>query len=343
MYILEEYLYNQLEYIKNDWEKLSKGYDMTFYQSYDWYYMLRNYLLKDNFLHKNVFYVCRNEKKDAVLIAPLWVLHHSVFWPFNRKGIYILGRDGSSDYLNFIYNDFNPEVIDFLLHELSKKYHINHFKFEQLKEATALYNYIITKKVVRNHPLISVSLDLPDSEEEYLSILSKSTKQNLRTANNRLKKDKLFFEYVLDDYDVDKTICLQLKNSRLDKKNYEPDWRKRIKNWFFKTLTIKFPDYIPFLTEADTHIMSVYCEGQLAAFFNYGIDPYRKVINIMTAGTNEAFARYSPGMLLMFEFIKRTISHHKEIKNIDFTRGNEYYKYALGGKNHIIHSLRFTL
>ena len=55
----------------------------------------------------------------------------------------------------------------------------------------------------------------------------------------------------------------------------------------------------------------------------------------MAVGTDESFARYSPGMLLMLEFIKEQISL-KEMNVVDFTRGNEFYKYALGGKDHFI-------
>lgn len=343
MYTLEIYNYNQIDCLKDEWEILYKGGDMTFYQSYEWYQMLRSYSLKDNLLHENIFAVCRNEQKEIVILAPLWILRHSLFWPFNRKGVYLLGREGASDYLNLIYKELHQEALEFLLKELSKKYHIHTFKFELLKEDTFLYELIQKKKIVRDHPLISVSLNLPASEELYLKMLSKSSKQNLRTANNRLKKDNKELVYVLDDLAVDKTMCLAIKNSRLKKKNYEPNKMKAIRNWVFKTLTIKYPNYNPFQTYDGSHIMSAYCNGELAAFFNYGIDPYRKCINIMTAGTNEAYARYSPGMLLMFEFIKYTINYNNDIEVIDFTRGNEYYKYALGGQNHIIHSVRFII
>ena len=342
MYTIEIYHYNQIDCLKNDWERLYKGSDMTYYQSYEWYQMLHSYSLKDNFLHENIFAVCRNEQKEIEIIAPLWVLRHSLFWPFNRKGVYLLGREGSSDYLNLIYKDFNIEAFNFILQELSKKYHVHTFKFELLKEGTSLYDFIQKKNIVRDHRLISVSLNLPSSEEFYLKMLSKSSKQNLRTANNRLKKDNKKLEFLLDDLTVDKSVCLIIKNSRLKKKNYEPNIIKAIKNWIFKKITIRFPNYNPFLTEVDSHIMSAYCDGELAAFFNYGIDPYRKCIIIMTAGTNELYARYSPGMLLMYEFIKYTINNNNDIKVIDFTRGNEHYKYALGGQNHIIHSIRFT-
>ena len=343
MYTIEIYHYNQIDCLKNDWERLYKGCDMTYYQSFEWYQMLRSYSLKNNFLHENIFAVCRNELKEIEIIAPLWVLRHSLFWPFNRKGVYLLGREGASDYLNLIYKEFHQEAMDFLMQELSRKYHLHTFKFELLKENTSLYDYIKKIGIIRDHRLISVSLNLPTSEDLYLKMLSKSSRQNLRTANNRLKKDGKQIVYILDDLDVDKSLCLAIKNSRLKQKNYEPNKIKAIKNWIFKKLRISFPNYVPFQTDKNSHIMSAYCNGELAAFFNYGIDPYRKCVNIMTAGTNEVFARYSPGMLLMYEFIKHTMKNSYDISIIDFTRGDEHYKYALGGDNHIIHSVRFSI
>ena len=343
MYIFEEYHYNQLAQIKGDWERLQKGHDMTIYQSYDWYHMLQSYSLRDSFLHINSFAVCRNEKKEAIIIAPLWILRYSLWWPFNRKGFYFLGREASSDYLNMIYKDFNPEALDFLLQQLSKKYNLHTFKFELVREDSALYNYLLKKNIIRDHRLISVALHLPDSEDEYKKMLSKSSKQNLRTANNRLQKDEKTILFKLDDSIVNKDNCLKIKNSRLEKKSYEPDLKRRIKKWLFKKLSIQFPKYVPFLTDAETYIMSAYCEGNLAAFFNYAIDYNSKSVIILTAGTNEDYARYSPGMLLMFEFIKHTISNDNDIKVIDFTRGNEHYKYALGGENNILHSIRFII
>jgi len=343
MYIFEEYHYNQLDCLKDDWIKLSKGKDMSIYQSYEWYQMLRSYSLADNHLHTNIFVVCRNKNREALLIAPLWILRHSLWWPFNRKGAYLLGREGSSDYLNIIYNEFYPEALDFVIQQIKVKYKIKNFKFELIREDTSLYSYLLKKNIVRDHRLISVGLELPETYEEYLSTLSKSAKQNLRTANNRIIKDGKSLKFILDDLNVDRNVCIDIKASRIKKKNYEPHWGKRIKRNVYNFFRIKFPEYVPFLTSADTHIMSIYCDGNLAAFFNYGINTNNKNVYIMTAGTNEEFARYSPGILLMNEYIKYAITHKDLIKVIDFTRGDEKYKYVLGGKNHIIHSIRLTI
>ena len=82
--------------------------------------------------------------------------------------------------------------------------------------------------------------------------------------------------------------------------------------------------------------------GKLWAFFNYGYDPDGTCIRVMAAGTNLDFAYYSPGMLLMYNFILKVIQEGK-IKEIDFTRGDEKYKFSLGGQQRLIHTIKFKI
>ena len=81
-------------------------------------------------------------------------------------------------------------------------------------------------------------------------------------------------------------------------------------------------------------------EGHLRAFFNYGYDSDGQCIRVMTAGTDLDFARYSPGVLLMYNFILNAIEAG-QIKEIDFTRGDEKYKFSLGGQQRTIHTVKF--
>ena len=107
-------------------------------------------------------------------------------------------------------------------------------------------------------------------------------------------------------------------------------------------MEIDFPAYLPFYADKDSHFMTAYINDELAAFFNYAFDVNHSEILLMAVGTNEKFVRYSPGVLLIYEYITSQIES-KKIRTLDFTRGNEPYKYHLGGSNHLIHSLEFSL
>ena len=83
-------------------------------------------------------------------------------------------------------------------------------------------------------------------------------------------------------------------------------------------------------------------EGNLRAFFNYGFDPNGKCIRVMAAGTDLDYARYSPGILLMYNFILKAIEEGT-LSEIDFTRGDEKYKFALGGQKKLNHNIKFRI
>ena len=88
--------------------------------------------------------------------------------------------------------------------------------------------------------------------------------------------------------------------------------------------------------------MAAYINGELAAYFNYGLDKYHKRVVLMAVGTNEKYGWYSPGMLLIYEYILKQLDN-ADIEVVDFTRGNEKYKYSLGGKEHFNHHLAFKV
>lgn len=275
---------------------------------------------------------------DIVMIAPLFILKHDYLF-FNKKGVYLLGRTGWSDYLNLVYSSFDKDAFDFLLSKIKDKYNVKVFFFEQLPVTSALFEYVIKKKSTIMGVQKCVALELPETEEEYMKTLSKNSRQNLRTAQNRLTKDELNLDFVFDDKILDRHECEILRESRLGKKNYEPNLWKRFYHFMGRKIKIRFKWYLPFYEDKESKIMTAYENGQLKAFFNYGWDYAHKTIVVMAAGTDEKFARYSPGMLLMFAFIKERIKA-KDLNVLDFTRGNEKYKHALGGREHLLYHIK---
>ena len=62
----------------------------------------------------------------------------------------------------------------------------------------------------------------------------------------------------------------------------------------------------------------------------------------MAAGVNIDYSRYSPGIVSLNAFIKNLIEFDN-VDEIDFTRGNEPYKYAVGGTEHFIETISFKI
>ncbi len=333
---------NRLKEIETDWKSLESGLDMTLFQSFDWNYLLfEHYVPQDSPFFESLYTIVKQDNKIQI-IAPLWITKKT-FNYINKKGLYILGRDSYSDYLNIIYKDFNSDLISFLLEDIRNRYKLNHFYFEQIRENSIIYQYLSNSYKIENEKKEPcVSLRLPQTVDDYHKNLSKHSRQNLRTAKNRLSKDNKLIEFNMDDLHVDKKRCIEIRESKLSVQYQRIPYIKRLKYRFVNKHRFHFPRFSPITDFKLSKFMTAYIDGDLCAFFNYAYDEPHKRIVIMAAGTDLTFARYSPGMLLMYNFIKQCIQEGS-YEEIDFTRGDEPYKFALGGELNYNCSFRITL
>jgi len=72
----------------------------------------------------------------------------------------------------------------------------------------------------------------------------------------------------------------------------------------------------------------------IAAFFNF---LYRNRVLVYNSGFDPAYAIYSPGIALMARIIQQAIERRYAV--VDFMRGDESYKYDLGGVDTTVHRL----
>lgn len=332
-----------IEEIKNKWKTLEVGSDMTYFQCYSWYEMLISFTPTNSIAVDCGYALVSDACGRPLVIAPLWIIKFNFLF-VNKKGVYFIGRKGCTDYLNFIYDKFDDKAIDFLLSEISKKYKLNRFVFEDVLETTEFSKYLVEKRQIK--PFTSEPcgcLNLGDSYENYLQSLSKNTRQNIRTAYNRLTKDNVTYKVVLNDVNADLCRCDEVRNARLaKKKSYNASLLIKLKTAIYGFLDIKFPECIQHNADPNKHILSVYCDNKICMFFCYGIDKINKTVVLMTAGVDEAYKRYSLGMVGLTEFIHHLIDN-TEIKKLDFLRGGEFYKYAIGAQDRNIYSFEFLL
>ena len=336
--------------LKSFWLQLECGTDMTYFQAYAWYEMLWNLNKDISDKRFEIVFATITQDRDVVLRAPLWIVKKT-FGKVNRKGFYIFGRGGWSDYLNFIYKDFDDEVITFLLKQLTDKYKLSDFYFENISESTQMYKFLTS---VCNTDDVSsqicVGLTIGGLKfDHYQKQLSKQFRQNIRTANNRLTRDCKSLVYDFSDSNVDLDEFTAYRSVRVAKKN---DWGGKTLKWriinFISTKILrrgwyKFAEYAPYSHDKNSKFMTAKTyEGELCASFNYGVSPDGRSIVLMGVSTNPAYSRYSPGILLLYSFIENAIESDR-YDYIDFTRGNETYKFALGGKEHKIYHIYLNL
>lgn len=83
--------------------------------------------------------------------------------------------------------------------------------------------------------------------------------------------------------------------------------------------------------------IALYIDGQLAAFLSGMTDGVRLVVPRLSI--NDEYRRYSPGAMLISEAIKMLASQ-STIRVLDLSKGEEPYKYQLGGRIHKAYSCR---
>lgn len=334
MYTIDYFSKKQLPLLKEDWLELQKGVDMTIYQSYDWYEMLNKlYVPKDTNNFISIYSLIKKNGK-AVVIAPFWIVLHT-FKIVNKKGIYFLGRSSWSDYLNFIYNEFDSEAISFLLNSISEKYKVKRVYLESLKQDTQSFKFLLQQnKSIELGIGISVSLKLPKTQEAFKELLSKNTRQNIRTAHNRQKKDGINISVLFDDQSVDRDKCWKIREERFHTKFKKIPLLKKIKYTIMRKLTFQFNSFLPFYSFSDGHFLTTYDGDELCSFFFYIVDKEHRQILVLAAGVNSAYSKYSPGFVSLFDLINYHISIG-DVDTIDLGVGDEKYKYSLGG--HVQH------
>lgn len=347
---LKYYSMSDFRLLENLWRELESGVDMTYFQTYAWYEMLWN--LNKNIKDKRfeIIFVAVKQEEKVIIIAPLWVVKKT-FGKYNRKGFYLFGRGGWSDYLNFIYKDLNETAVTFLLEKLKDKFRLTDFYFENLPESTKLYELIgpnCNEDDISSQLCVGLSIDGLQSDQ-YLRLLSKQSRQNIRTANNRLARDGKTLVYNFCDSDINLDEFTAYRSMRVTKKN---DWGGKTLKWriinFISTKILgrgwyKFAEYAPYSHDKNSIFMTAKTpDGELCASFNYGVSPDGRSIVLMGVSTNPLYSKYSPGILLLYNFINKTIETNR-YDYIDFTRGNESYKFALGGKEHTIFNLYLNL
>ena len=174
-----------------------------------------------------------------------------------------------------------------------------------------------------------------DSHADYIATLSKSVRQNIRTAYNRLKTDCLTADLkiftILQDLPLSDVINLYCRRHS-QRYGVHTGW---FKNWFLKSQSFA-TRYYRFSSNALTTILHI--DNKPAAFLS-GLYSNNRLI-VPRLSIDEHFHRYSPGVLLVVETIKY-LQNHTNIRVLDLSQGDEAYKYQLGATEHF--SYRFTL
>lgn len=352
-FILQDYDGGSLEMLETAWKQLEKGADMTAFQSFDWNRYLWQTHSTEGF--KNLFrefrYILVSVDEKPLLIAPLEIHKMGIGYKTYgcAPGVYFVGRRGYSDYLNFIYEEFDAEAVQALLEYIGKTYRQKSFYFDRILESAASYRFLSSSYPGDRIPVACAALVLPDTFEAYRSSLSKNTRQNIRTAINRAKKNDLMLthQFLHDESEEIKEQIIALNAQRLKKKNNNAkkgmSFAGRIYCWCADIYGKLFSAKQDVVRNSKNTFCFIVKDGEKLAGFFWGIrNDHLNEYYVILAGVGEEYEWYSPNIAHLYTFLEEHYQNpEKSIRILDFTRGAEGYKKTIGCVDRPVYSYYF--
>ena len=254
----------------------------------------------------------------------------------NKGEISFISSKDLCDYNNILISEPDISIIQSLIQDIFKDSEIKKIFLESIPGDSQLFEYFNNLrnelKIEIMNEDVSPFLVLPNSWEEYLSSLRKKHRHELRRKIRRLEETVEFTSGDIYDSDeiynnLDEFIYL-LKISSKEKENFMNENREK----FFKELILNLSkenkiiySYLKVENKTVSSSISFYL-SDTRYLYNSGFDPK---YNYLSVGLlNHAFA------------IQRSIS--KRFNIFDFMRGNERYKYELGGIDKLIYSITIS-
>ena len=274
-----------------------------------------------------------------VAIAPLLVKKR-------RDGyiVYMRGHFTTADHLDFIHNGWSYDDMQFLLDYVKKQLGNVTFHFDRIPEhfltCGYLTRYFANAKIEKNE---CYAIPIFNHYDEWLGGLSKSVRQNLRTAENRLHRDHVdsSVRFIIGA-PVDRAVYREMLSVYAD--------RFLVKNRFnfglFRGMVKKLLSYYlaqdkmsKWLQKADNNFHAIlYLNSEIAAFASGLV--FRDG-RLLTSRLNilSKYARYSPGGLLISAIIRHVIalntSGETAIGKMDLSQEGakqNSYKISYGGE-----------
>lgn len=331
--------YNKLTSIEPDWRILYNKSSLTYFCSAEWHKVVLSFLKKSALtkrLLKIQYFSVQNEKNQVIVAGFFFVNRYG-----KNKKLQFSHILGPSDYYDFVYqqDDLTFAAVKDIMSTIQKKYNAASLSVSMVKESSSIASYLLQNDKALKTQLPAAAIHLEENYEQYLQALSKSVKQNIRTAYNRLKRDELDYKLTIvdrnDTANIDFNKLKELYALRNVHRKEEHNWKVKL----FQSLNNSFSAQVDMfeletLKQTDFTLGLLEFKNELAAYF-FGFERNGK-IEINRVVINEAFKFYSPGMILFNEYIK--IAFEQDIKVIDLTNGDEKYKFDLGGKIHNVYN-----
>lgn len=319
-----------LDKIKKQWNDMYSGNNMLSpYMSYDFQqiYKRKLWIGKSRFLAKYECYALY-ERDEIICLVPIIK---------KSDNSYIGGDLCATGQLDFVYRENMPldelkNCVEVVKQSIGGKFHINKIS-ENSKLCKALKECY---EPASNESCVKI--DLPDDYNIWFSGLSKSVRQNIRTAKNRMRREE-------------KQCKFEIYNGR----KVQGDDNKELMDVYNKRMEFKFGRKVGRLESlirenmnpitsacnqlSNNFVAILRIDNEVAAFLSGLQNNGQTLLLVPRLAINDKYALYSPGSLLIAETNAYAIEQ-TNIRCVDLSRGNEKYKFAMGGVEHYNYSFQ---
>ena len=270
------------------------------------------------------------QEEEVIGVAPLLV----------REGkTSLIGSADVCDYLDFIVAPGRErDFFSVLLDDLREK-GINQLDLSPLRPDSTVLTYLVSIAQNRGYEVlchpedVSLELDLPATWEEYLGILTSKQRHEVKRKLRRLEEAGNVKYRIVEDTGATReamnTFLRMFAESRTDKAAFLTAQMES----FFRSLADNMAEVGLLrlgILELDTQPTAmVMC-----------VD-YNDCMYLYNSGYNPQYNSLSVGLLCKVLCIKESIQEGK--KRFDFLKGDETYKYHLGGGEVPLYSCQITI
>ena len=322
----------QFAELQSDWNSLlEKSYATTLFSTWDWLYTWWSVYRPGELFVVGVY---RDDK--LIGIAPWYV--------DSRLTVRGIGCVEVTDYYDLIIDrNHIPEVMQCFCDVLVQNDELvglnlcnipaNSPTLQHLTDRLHNSEFLIQCEQLEVCPVI----DLPDTWSEYLQQLDKKQRHEIRRKLRRASGAMEISHYTVDgrhhrDLNAELEQFFSLMEASDPQKSVFLDDPENVA--FFKAIAkIAYEKnwlQLDFLKFNDEYV---------SAYFNFS---YRKRLYIYNSGlAYEPYGHLSPGIVLLARVIENAIKDDIEV--VDFLRGDETYKYRMGGKDTAVFSLTAAL
>ena len=321
------------EILKPEWnELLERSLSNTIFSTWEWQSTWWNVYQPGELL----IITCRDDNNRLVGIAP-WFID-------DNRNVSFVGCIDVTDYLDVIIdeNHFDIALEGFarILFERVEMY--DAIRLCNIPEGSStpqtfsriLGNCSFSTKIEQID--VSPRIELPDTFDDYLALMDKKYRHELR---RKLRRARGASEHI-EDYTVNSSHNLDDEIERFLTLMAESDEEKSTFLQDAKNVSF-FKQLIPVLFEKGwLQLNFLTISGEVvAAYFNF---VYNNHVLVYNSGQQHGkYDHLSPGIVLLANNIEAAINDKYEV--FDFLRGDEPYKYHLGGKDKAIYMLTAQL